>query len=99
MATSRNSVGARIGCLFLSACVVLCAGSALTQSKNTCLDCHSNLPAPFGVTAETFSQDIHAQKGLTCASCHGGDSTSDDPKVAMSKKAGWKGKIDRKQIP
>ncbi len=46
-----------------------------------------------------FSQDIHAQKGLTCASCHGGDPTSDDPDKAMSRKAGWKGKIDRKQIP
>jgi len=51
------------------------------------------------VTEEKFSQDIHAQKGLTCASCHGGDPTSDDQSVAMSKKAGWKGHIDRKQIP
>lgn len=72
---------------------------AQTQTKNSCLDCHSALPDPYGVTAETFAQDIHAQKGLTCSSCHGGDPTSDDPNVAMSKKAGWKGHIDRKQIP
>ena len=51
------------------------------------------------MSQEKFSQDIHAQKGLTCASCHGGDPTSDDPDKAMSRKAGWKGKIDRKQIP
>ena len=57
------------------------------------------MPDPLGVTQEKFSQDIHAQKGLTCASCHGGDPTSDDPDKAMSKKAGWKGKIERKQIP
>jgi hypothetical protein len=57
------------------------------------------LPEPLGVTQEKFSQDIHAQKGLTCVSCHGGDASSDDPDKAMSRKAGWKGKIDRKQIP
>jgi len=69
------------------------------QTKNSCLDCHSVLPDPLGVSQEKFSQDIHAQKGLTCASCHGGDPTSDDADKAMSRKAGWKGKIDRKQIP
>ncbi len=69
------------------------------QSKNSCLDCHSALPEPLGVSQEKFAQDIHAQKGLTCASCHDGDPTSDDPEKAMSRKAGWKGKIDRKQIP
>jgi len=69
------------------------------QSKDSCLDCHSALPDPLGVSQEKFSHDIHAQKGLTCASCHGGDPTSDDPDKAMSRKAGWKGKIDREQIP
>lgn len=69
------------------------------QTKDSCLDCHSALPEPLGVSQEKFSQDIHAQKGLTCASCHGGDATSGDPDKAMSRQAGWKGKIDRKQIP
>ncbi len=69
------------------------------QAANSCLDCHSALPAPLGVTQEKFSQDIHAQKGLTCTSCHGGDATSYDPDQAMGRKAGFKGKIDRSQIP
>jgi hypothetical protein len=51
------------------------------------------------VSQEKFSQDIHAQKGLTCASCHGGDPASDDADKAMGRKSGWKGKIDRKQVP
>jgi hypothetical protein len=80
--------------LILSAMPILNA-----QTQNSCLDCHSALPEPFGVTTETFSQDIHAQKGLTCVSCHGGDATSLDPTQAMNQKAGWKGKIDRRQIP
>jgi predicted CXXCH cytochrome family protein len=81
------------------AAVLIISGSARGQDKNTCLDCHSLLPDNLGVTAEKFSQDIHAQKGLTCASCHGGDASSDDPEVSMGKKAGFKGKIARAQIP
>jgi hypothetical protein len=69
------------------------------QAVNSCLDCHSAQPGKLEVTPDKFSQDIHAQKGLTCVSCHGGDDSSYDPAQAMSRKAGWKGKIDRKQIP
>jgi hypothetical protein len=57
------------------------------------------MPDPLGVSSDKFSQDIHAQKGLTCTSCHGGDASSYDPTVAMGSKAGFKGKIDRKKIP
>src|SRR5664279_3735523 len=83
----------------LAGFVVFAACLGYGQSTNSCLDCHSALPDPIGVSAEKFSQDIHAQKGLTCASCHGGDATSDDPDKTMSRKAGWKGKIERKQVP
>jgi predicted CXXCH cytochrome family protein len=97
MATSHSDgrlfSGALVGCLMLWVAV------ASGQSKNSCLDCHSALPEPLAVSQEKFSQDIHAQKGLTCASCHGGDPTSDDADKAMSRKAGWKGRIDRKQTP
>ena len=62
------------------------------------MDCHAALDPPLQVTPAQFSQDIHAQKGLTCASCHGGDPTKADMD-AMSKAAGFRGKIQRKQIP
>ncbi len=79
---------------------LFCVGVLLSaQTKNSCLDCHSNLPEPLGVSVETYSQNIHASKGLTCAACHGGDASSEDPEKAMSRAAGWKGKIERKQIP
>lgn len=79
--------------------IVIVASVSYGQTKNSCMDCHSALPEPLGVTQKEFSQDIHAQEGLTCSSCHGGDPSSDDPDKAMSRNAGWKGKIDRKQIP
>jgi len=78
---------------------MLAARTGYGQTKNSCLDCHAGLPDALGVTQAKFSQDIHAQKGLTCVSCHGGDPTSNDPDKAMSPKAGWKGTIDRKQVP
>jgi len=101
MAILRNKFG-RFGIarhLVALSFLVLAASFIYGQTTNSCLDCHSALPEPLGVSQEKFSQDIHAQKGLTCASCHGGDPKSDDPDKAMSRKAGWKGKIDRKQIP
>jgi predicted CXXCH cytochrome family protein len=85
--------------LFLAVCLLFGGRFAAAQAKNSCLDCHANLPEPLGVSAETYSQNIHGQKGLTCAACHGGDATSDDPEKAMSRAAGWKGKIERNQIP
>lgn len=77
--------------------LVFC-GAARPQTQNTCLDCHSLLDPPLQVTQEQFSRDIHAQKGLTCASCHGGDPTHRDAD-AMSKQAGFRGSVRRAQIP
>jgi hypothetical protein len=46
-----------------------------------------------------FATDIHSQKGLTCAACHGGDATSSDMEKSMSRTAGFRGKISRAQVP
>src|ERR1035437_7616036 len=95
----RDSVTCRLGAVIVVAAWLIGSGLiAFAQTKNSCLDCHSNLPEPLGVSVETYGQNIHAQKGLTCAACHGGDASSDDPEKAMSRAAGWKGKIERKQI-
>jgi Cytochrome c3 len=76
----------------------ICVAGARAQTPSTCLDCHGALDPPLQVTPAQFSQDIHSQKGLTCASCHGGDPTKADMD-AMSKAAGFRGKIQRSQIP
>jgi hypothetical protein len=95
MATWRNNAALRILLLFWWASSV---SVGVSQAQNTCLDCHSTLDPPLQVTAEQFAQDIHSQKGLTCASCHGGDTTKADMD-AMSKRAGFRGKIERKDVP
>ena len=101
MAILRNKLRPILAACYAGLAGLLVFGACLGfgQTPNSCVDCHAALPEPLGVTQETFSQDIHAQKGLTCTSCHGGDSTSYDPDQAMGRKAGFKGKIDRRQIP
>jgi hypothetical protein len=86
---------AAVGPLLAALMLVSSAGA---QTANTCVDCHSALDAPLKVTQDQFAQDIHFHKGLTCASCHGGDPTKSDMD-AMSKAAGFRGKPDRKAIP
>ena len=44
----------------LAGFVVLAACLGAGQTTNSCLDCHSALPDPLGVTEEKFSQGIHA---------------------------------------
>ncbi len=86
-----KNILAVIGCV-----LVLLAASGAAE-KNVCLDCHSQMDAPLKVTQAEFANNIHAQKGLTCTSCHGGDATSDEN--AMSRTAGFRGHIERRQVP
>lgn len=89
----------RYRALYVSLTFAVLTVQSIAQSKNSCLECHSNLPEPLGVSEQVFVLNIHSQKGLGCVACHGGDANSDDADKAMSSKAGWKGKIDRKQVP
>ena len=84
--------------LFLLLVIAAWAGVAHAQTQNTCLDCHAALDPPLQVTEQQFASDIHSLKGLICASCHGGDPTKADMD-AMSKAAGFRGKIERKRVP
>jgi hypothetical protein len=96
MATWQNNGILRTALLLVM--LSFCCRIAHAQAESTCVDCHSALDPPLQVTQEQFSHDIHAQKGLTCASCHGGDPTKADMD-AMSKAAGFRGKIERRQVP
>jgi len=86
-----------LACLLLPACLFAQAQPQI--AKSSCVECHSAFPEPTGVTEAQWAADIHAQKGLTCASCHGGDPSEPSPEGAMSKKAGFRGKPKRNEIP
>jgi hypothetical protein len=66
--------------------------AAAAPAVNSCAACHSE-------QAEAFQQDIHLRHGFSCTACHGGDASSEDPTVSMSKAKGFKGKISRTAVP
>ncbi|MBI3895933.1 MAG: cytochrome c3 family protein [Acidobacteria bacterium] len=68
-------------------------------AQNTCLVCHSHLGGQLASPTGPFPTDVHAEKGLTCASCHGGDPTSMDIRVAMNPARGFRGRPSRQEIP
>ena len=67
--------------------------------KDSCIDCHSMLDGAQAAPAKAFPNDIHSRHGFSCADCHGGDRTADDPEASMNKAKGFRGKIPRAQVP
>lgn len=80
--------------LLPSLCLLVQAGG-----KDTCIECHSVMEGRVQLPALRIKNDVHAANGLSCADCHGGDRTADDPTEAMSKSKGFIGKVARKDIP
>ena len=65
---------------------------------NTCVRCHAELPEPLNAPVVAMQRDIHAQKGLTCADCHGGDATVMDM-ASMDPEKGFRGRPKPAEIP
>ena len=72
---------------------------AAAPAQDTCVECHAAMDGPIQKPALLIKDDIHTANGLSCADCHGGDRTSDDPTVAMSKAKGFVGAPKRAAIP
>ncbi len=91
MNATRNLIAAAVLFTAFQACAAAPSRAAAPQDQ--CLSCHEDEPQ--GVA---FKKDIHHLRGVTCAGCHGGDPTSDDMDKAMSKAAGFRGKIAKSDI-
>ncbi|MBI3195001.1 MAG: ammonia-forming cytochrome c nitrite reductase subunit c552, partial [Ignavibacteriae bacterium] len=59
-----------------------------SQTVNKCLDCHETIGDK---VVELFKHDIHSEKGITCAGCHGGDDRAEEMEQSMSKERGFIG--------
>src|ERR1019366_5219388 len=64
-------------------------------AKDTCVECHAVMEGSIQRPALLIKDDIHTANGLSCADCHGGDRTSEDPSIAMNKAKGFIGKPKR----
>ena len=69
---------------------------AASRPVDQCFACHAELETP---AAAAYRSDVHHARGVSCAGCHGGDPTSDDQDVAMSKAKGFVGVPRKEQIP
>jgi predicted CXXCH cytochrome family protein len=63
--------------------------------KDSCFDCHLVMEG----MSLVFTNDIHYEKGFSCASCHGGDQTEPDQNISMNASHGFKVRVTRQGIP
>lgn len=62
---------------------------SFSQTKDGCYNCHKEMVGDRAT--ELYPGDVHFKLGISCADCHGGDRTSDDMEIAMSKERGFMG--------
>lgn len=67
------------------------------EKKNSCLECHLQLEDKLAAPARSFPYDVHANYGLLCTACHGGNATREEIDEAKDKT--FKGTPSRKEIP
>ena len=67
--------------------------------ENTCISCHQELGGRHAAITENWSESIHAERGVGCVSCHGGDPTAEDAEVSMSPENGFLGSLPKERIP
>lgn len=74
------------------ACIsVLCSIPLLSPPAHAgdgCLTCHQGLGDK---PSALFKHDIHRERGVSCAGCHGGNAATEDGEKAMDPKAGFVG--------
>ena len=68
--------------------LILRSNNLVAQSNDQCFNCHSDMDDE---KAALYKTDVHHSKGISCSGCHGGDSSSDDMDIAMSKEKGFIG--------
>lgn len=73
---------------------VPCAAQA---KENGCVQCHESMTGRLGDPPVLWKKSIHAENGVFCNNCHGGD--PDDPPNSMSPSRGFLGVPQEKDIP
>jgi hypothetical protein len=67
------------------------------KAETVCLQCHPGLPGKYSQPVSLWRGSVHAESGVTCHSCHGGD--PNDMVNAMSPQRGFLGVPKEKEIP
>ena len=67
------------------------SSAAAPAGSTACVDCHSRIDNRQHDIADAWLASVHGKAGITCADCHGGDPTSAEVTVAMSRAKGYRG--------
>ncbi len=67
--------------------------------ENTCIACHEGLGGEHAQITADWAESVHAERGVGCVSCHGGDPTETDAEASMSPEAGYLGPLPKDRIP
>jgi predicted CXXCH cytochrome family protein len=68
-------------------------GGQSSSPANTCISCHKDLTEEkLSAPVQATQNDVHGSRGLSCVTCHGGDATETDKKLAMNPSGGFIGK-------
>jgi hypothetical protein len=67
--------------------------------ENTCIACHRELGGADAEITANWAESVHAERGVGCVSCHGGDPTQAEAEAAMSPEAGFLGPLPKERIP
>ena len=87
----------KIRAIRLFAAAALFAPLLAFGQKNSCVECHNQLDDELKAPVASFATDVHAEYGLSCKDCHGGNPEKDD--VDLAKDKSFKGAPKRSQIP
>jgi hypothetical protein len=85
-------------CFFVVVMVACWSMPALLLADDTvCIQCHSGQPGSLGAPVEEWRTSVHAESGISCHDCHGGDPTDFD--MAMDSDRGFVGAPDYGDVP
>jgi hypothetical protein len=83
--------------LLLAALALLALPAETTAAEIVCIQCHSKQQGKYGEPVRLWQGSIHAENGIACNACHGGDPK--DEVNAMSPARGFLGKPKETDIP
>ena len=70
-------------------CLAVSVMTGHAAQENVCVNCHGSLPGKYGEPVTLWKTSIHAENGVYCNECHGGDPK--DPANAMKPDRGFRG--------
>ena len=98
----RSARQAALGALTLASLAALAAlrpptAAAAELPETVCIQCHGTLPDKLGAPVKLWRTSIHAENGISCNACHGGDPK--DAADAMNRTRGFLGAPKETEIP